>query len=159
LLVRWPAVVQSGQIIEAAVSSPDFFPTLLDAASMKPQPDQTLDGVSLLPLLKGGAIPDRSLFWHYPHYGNQGGAPSAAVRRGEWKLIQWQEDDRVELFNLASDISETTDLAPQEPQRVASLRAELQEWQEQVGAKFPVPNPNYDAAKPSGRAAKRTPNP
>lgn len=159
LLVRWPAVVQRGRVVSTPVSSPDFFPTLLDAAGTAPQPDQTLDGVSLLPLLKGGALPERPLFWHYPHYGNQGGAPSAAVRSGDWKLIHWQEDNRVELFHLATDIGETTDLAAQEPKRVASLRKELHAWQEQVGAKFPVSNPNYDAAKPSGRAAARPQNP
>ncbi len=159
LLVRWPAMVQPGKVIETPVSSPDFFPTLLDAADIKPQPDQTLDGMSLLPLLKDGALPERALFWHYPHYGNQGGAPSAAVRRGDWKLIEWQEDNRVELFNLATDIGESNDLAAQEPLRVAGLRAELHEWQEQVGAKFPIPNPNFDSVKPSGRAAKREPNP
>ncbi len=155
LLVRWPGVIQAGRIIDTPVSSPDFFPTLLDIAGKPPKPDQILDGVSLLPLLNGDAIPERSLFWHYPHYGNQGGAPSAAVRRGSWKLIEWQEDNRVELFDLATDIGETTDVATQEPQRVASLRAELQEWQKQVGAKFPTANPSYDVAKPSGRAAKR----
>jgi arylsulfatase A-like enzyme len=157
LLVRWPSVVKPGSVFNTPVSSPDFFPTLLDATTTKPHPDQLLDGVSLLPLLKGDAIPERPLFWHYPHYGNQGGAPSAAVRRGDWKLIEWQEDNRVELFNLAEDISELTDLAGQEPQRVASLRAELREWQKQVGSKFPVPNPAYNAAKPSGRSANRNP--
>ncbi|MCY2976027.1 MAG: sulfatase-like hydrolase/transferase [Planctomycetota bacterium] len=157
LLVRWPSMVKPGSVINTPVSSPDFFPTLLAATATKPHPDQTLDGVSLMPLLKGDAIPERSLFWHYPHYGNQGGAPSAAVRRGDWKLIEWQEDNRVELFNIADDISELTDLAGLEPQRVASLRSELQEWQKQVGAKFPVSNPAYDAAKPSGRSAKRSP--
>lgn len=110
-----------------------------------------------MPLLKGGALAERALFWHYPHYGNQGGAPSAAVRRGDWKLIEWQENGRVELFNLAQDIGEQTNLAEKEPQRVAGLRAELAAWQKQVGAKFPTPNPDYDATKPSGRAAQRTP--
>ncbi len=155
LLVRWPAVVKPGTVVNTPVSSPDFFPTLLEVAGAKPQPGQTLDGTSLLPLLKGGALPERSLFWHYPHYGNQGGAPSAAVRRGDWKLIEWQEDDRAELFNLAQDIGEQTNLAAKEPQRVAQLRAELAGWQKQVGAKFPIPNPNYDASKPSGRFAAR----
>ena len=158
LLIRWPAVVQAGKTIETPVSSPDFFPTLLEVAGKPPLPNQVLDGVSLVPLLKGGAIPERSLFWHYPHYGNQGGAPSAAVRHGDWKLIQWQEDSRVELFDLSIDIAESTDLASQEPERVASLRAELQEWQKQVGAKFPIQNLSYDDAKSSGRAAKRTKN-
>lgn len=159
LLVRWPKVLKAGQVIQTPVSSPDFFPTLLDAANAKPQSGQILDGVSLLPLLQGQPLPERSLFWHYPHYGNQGSAPGAAVRRGDWKLIEWQEDNHTELFNLANDISEKNDLAAMDPQRVASLRDELHEWQKKVGAKFPVPNPRYDPKKPSGRAVKRNPNP
>jgi len=158
LLVRWPAVVKPGSVIGEPVSSPDFFPTLLEAAGAKPQPGQVLDGVSLLPVFKGGTLPERPLFWHYPHYGNQGGAPGAAVRRGDWKLIEWFEDGRAELFNLAADISEQNDLAGKKPQRVGQLRAELRAWQGRVGAKLPTPNSNYDAAKPNGRAAKRNPN-
>lgn len=155
LLVRWPAVVKPGSVVKTPVSSPDFFPTLLEVAGAQPQPGQILDGTSLLPALRGEPLPERALFWHYPHYGNQGGAPAAAVRRGDWKLIEWQEENRTELFNLAEEISEQTDRAAQEPERVAQLRAELAAWQKQVGAKFPVPNPSYDAAKPNGRAANR----
>jgi arylsulfatase A-like enzyme len=156
LLVRWPAVVKPGSVVSTPVSSPDFFPTLLEAAGAKPQASQVLDGVSLMPVLKGGTLPERALFWHYPHYGNQGGAPAAAIRRGDWKLIEWQEDGRTELFNVALDISEQTDLSAKEPQRVTQMRDELHAWQKQVGAKFPIPNPAYDAAKPNGRAANRT---
>ncbi len=155
LLVRWPAVVKPGSVVGTPVSSPDFFPTLLEVAGAKAPPGQTLDGASLLPLLRGGTLPERALFWHYPHYGNQGGAPGAAVRRGDWKLIEWLEDGRSELFNLAQDLGEKNDLAAKEPQRVAQLRAELHAWQKQVGAKFPTANPNYDPARPSGRAANR----
>jgi arylsulfatase A-like enzyme len=158
LLVRWPAVVKAGRVVDTPVSSPDFFPTLLEAIGASPSPGQTLDGTSLVPVLKGGTLPERALFWHYPHYGNQGGAPGAAIRRGDWKLIEWAEDNRVELFNLGRDLSETNNLAASEPKRVTALSAELAAWQKQVGAKFPAPNPNFDAAKPSGRAAKRNPN-
>jgi arylsulfatase A-like enzyme len=157
LIVRWPGVVKPGSVAGTPVSSPDFFPTLLEVAGAKPSPGQTLDGTSLLPVLKGGRLPERALFWHYPHYGNQGGAPGAAIRRGDWKLIEWQEDGHAELFNLATDLGEQNNLAAKEPQRVARLRAELAAWQKQVGAKFPAPNPNYDPAKPDGRAAKRNP--
>ncbi|MBI4623764.1 MAG: sulfatase [Verrucomicrobia bacterium] len=155
LLVRWPGTVQAGSIIGAPVSSPDFFPTLVEAAGARPAAGRALDGVSLVSLLKGGSLPGRALFWHYPHYGNQGGAPSAAVRRGDWKLIEWEEDKRAELFNLAQDLGEKTDLAAQEPRRVEQLRAELHAWQKNVGAKLPAPNPAYDPARPSGREAKR----
>ncbi len=155
LLVRWPAVIKAGSVVSTPVSSPDFFPTLLAAAGAQPQPGQVLDGQSLLPVFKGGTLPERPLFWHYPHYGNQGGAPAAAIRRGDWKLIEWLEDGRTELFHLAQDLGEKNDLAPKEPQRVAQLRDELHAWQKQVGAKFPIPNPAYDATKPNGRAANR----
>lgn len=155
LLIRWPGVVKPGEVISIPVSSPDFFPTLLEAAGARPAPGQRLDGVSLVPVLRGSAVNERALYWHYPHYGNQGGAPAAAIRRGPWKLIHWAEDDREELFRLDLDPGETTDLAAREPQRVASLRAELSGWQQAVGAKFPSQNPAYDPAKPSGRAADR----
>lgn len=154
LVVRWPAVVKAGVVVGTPVSSPDFFPTLLEAAGAKPQPGQTLDGVSLMPVLKGGSLPERGLFWHYPHYGNQGGAPSAAVRRGDYKLIEWFEDGKVELFKLTEDIGEQADLATKQPQRVAELREELHAWQKSVGAKFPTPNPGYNPAKPDGRGSK-----
>lgn len=155
LLVRWPGVVKPGSVVETPVSSLDFFPTLLDAAGAKPAPGQVLDGASLLPILRGGSLPERALFWHYPHYGNQGGAPAAAIRRGDWKLIEWLEDGRAELFNVRADLAEAHDLAVQEPQRVTQLREELHAWQKEVGAKFPTPNPSYDPAKSSGRAANR----
>jgi arylsulfatase A-like enzyme len=117
-----------------------------------------IDGVNLVPHLRGAPAPARdALYWHYPHYGNQGGAPAAAVRRGDWKLVEWLEDNRTELFNLATDLGETTDLAPKEPQRVEKLRAELHAWQRQVGAKFPVANPTFDPARPNGRSAERNP--
>lgn len=159
LLIRWPGIVKPGREIDTPVSSPDFFPTLLDVADTKPPSGQTLDGVSLLPLLKGESLPERPLFWHYPHYGNQGGAPSAAIRRGDWKLIEWYEDRRVELFKLSTDLGEQTDLAVQEPRRATQLRDELHAWQKSVGAKLPTPNPHYDPTKPSGRAANRKSTP
>ncbi len=155
LLMRWPGVIRPGLEIGVPASSPDFYPTLLDAAGSQPQTGQRLDGQSLLPLLRGEIPPERALFWHDPHYGNQGGAPSAAIRRGEWKLIEWLEDGRAELFNLATDPGEQTDLAAKEPWRVAHLREALHAWQREVGAKFPSPNPAYNPAAPSGRAAVR----
>jgi arylsulfatase A-like enzyme len=155
LLVRWPGVVEAGSVVGAPVSSPDYFPTLLEAAGVPPRPGQVLDGVSLMPLFRGGTLPERALFWHYPHYGNQGGAPSAAVRRGDWKLIEWYEDQRIELFHLADDPGERADRAARETARAEALRDELHAWQRQVSARFPTPNPNYDPSKPSGRFAPR----
>lgn len=152
-VVRWPAVIKAGSVVSTPVSSPDLMPTLLEIAGAKPQTGQKLDGRSLAPIFKGEPVSERALFWHYPHYGNQGGAPAAAIRRGDWKLIEWLDDGRTELFNLAQDLGERTDLAAKEVQHVAALRAELRAWQKDVGAKFPIPNPVYDPAKPDGRAA------
>jgi arylsulfatase A-like enzyme len=125
-------------------------PTLLAAAKVA-QPAH-LDGTSLLPLLVDGRVlPDRALYWHYPHYANQGGAPGAAIRRGDWKLIEWFEDGKRELFNLALDASETTDVSAGEPNRVAQLTADLHAWQRDVKARFPTPNPAFNASQPDGR--------
>jgi arylsulfatase A-like enzyme len=155
LIVRWPAKIKPGLTIATPVSSPDFFPTLRDAAGATPAAKDPRDGLSLLPLFAESPLAERSLYWHYPHYGNQGGAPGSAIRQGEWKLLTWPEGDQTELFNLKQDASESNNLAAAEPQRVAALRADLAAWQKTVGAKFPIANPSYNAAKPNGRAAKR----
>ena len=154
-IVRWPAAVKSGQVIETPVSSPDLFPTLLAASQAAPEPGQTLDGINLLHLLRGEPGTERALYWHYPHYGNQGGAPGAAIRRGPLKLIHWYEDQRNELFHLSSDPGEQHDRSAEEPELAAALFAELRQWQERVGAKMPVSNPDFDAQQPNGRAATR----
>ena len=159
LVVRWPRVVKAGAVIGTPVSSPDFFPTLLEVAGAAEAGTTARRREPRFPSWQGqGQPPERPLCWHYPHYGNQGGAPGAAIRRGDWKLVEWFEDDRVELYNLAQDIGEKTDLAAKEPERVKQLRAELHAWQTEVAAKLPAPNPGYDAAKPSGRGAKRPPD-
>ncbi|MBL9144785.1 MAG: sulfatase [Verrucomicrobiaceae bacterium] len=153
LLIRWPAKVKPGSTIDTPVCGIDLAPTLIDATGATTRPGQKLDGVSLLPVLTAsGKLAERPLFWHYPHYGNQGGAPGAAMRLGDWKLIEWFEG-KTELFNLATDISEKSDLAAQEPERVKTMLAQLKAWQADVGAKFPTPNADYDPSKPDGRGA------
>ncbi|MFO0820694.1 MAG: sulfatase [Pirellulales bacterium] len=160
-LVRWPTVIKPGAKVtpgsdcSTPISSPDLFPTLMEAAHAQPDAQQTRDGVSLVPLLRGESLQERALFWHYPHYGNQGGAPAAAIRRGDWKLIHWYEGDRLELFHLASDLGEQHNVAAKEPERVAKLRAELDQWRAQVGAKLPTSNPAFDSKKTNGRFAAR----
>ena len=103
-IVRWPGHVAAGTTTDAPVSAADWTPTLLEACGVKPA--GPLDGVSLVKLLEGGSLPARPLFWHFPHYTNQGGRPGGAVREGDWKLIEHYEDGRVELFNLAKDAGE-----------------------------------------------------
>lgn len=155
LLVRWPAMIKPNSTIYTPVSSPDFFPTFLEVAGVQPNAGQVLDGISLVPVFKGGSLPDRPLFWHYPHYGNQGGAPAAAIRLGNWKLIEWQEDQTIELFDVVADEGEKLECSKERPELTQKLRDELHAWQKQVNAKFPIPNPDFDPKKPNGRAANR----
>ena len=137
LLVRWPGVTEPGSTSSIPVMSMDLYPTLLNAAGAKPAEEQIIDGVDLLPLLRDGAPPDReALFWHYPHYSNQGGFPGGAVRVGDWKLVERYEDGRVHLYNLRQDPGETRDLASENPDRVTDLRARLHRWYADTGAQF-----------------------
>ncbi|QOV91588.1 sulfatase [Humisphaera borealis] len=156
LLIRWPGVVKPETVVQDAVSGIDYFPTFLEAAGLPMPAGHPADGVSLLPLLKDGKkLADRPLYWHYPHYGNQGGAPGTAVRQGDWKLIHWFEDDKWELFNLATDLGETKDLASANPDKVAALKAEMARLHKATGSLDPIVNPAFDASKPNGRAANR----
>lgn len=101
MMITWPGVVTPGTVCDVPVISTDFYPTILEMAGLPWREAQHVDGVSLVPLLMGrGRLPDRSLYWHYPHYGNQGGSPSAAIRDGDWKLIEFFEDGRVELYEI-----------------------------------------------------------
>ena len=88
-----------------------------------------------------------ALYWHYPHYSNQGGVPSGAMRRGDWKLIEFYEDGRLELFNLKDDPGERRNLAGREARRTRAMREALERWRKEVGASMPVQNPAYDPAK------------
>jgi arylsulfatase A-like enzyme len=144
LIVRWPGVVKPGTTCSMPVISTDYFPTILAAAGASLHPEWHMDGMSLLPLLKQSGEPTaRPLYWHYPHYGNQGGIPGGAVREGDWKLIEFFEDDHVELYNLADDPVEAVDLAAKEPDRAKQLRQRLHDWRKSVDAKMPSVNPNY----------------
>ena len=145
LLVRFPGVVKPGIVIDTPVSSIDFFPTFCDAAGVRPG---GVDGASLLPLLRGGRLSSRPLFWQYPHYSNQGGEPGSAIREGDWKLIEFHRDGRRELYNLKSDLSEKRNLVEREARIAGRLAARLDSWRKQAGAVMPSANPNADAAWP-----------
>ena len=117
------------------VSSIDFYPTILELAGVSV--DHLVDGVSLVPLLGGERALERdALFWHYPHYGNQGGFPGGAVRMGRHKLVERYEDGRVHLYDLESDVGERIDLASEQSARVTTMRNRLHAWYREVGAKF-----------------------
>jgi arylsulfatase A-like enzyme len=147
LIVHWPGVTKSASVCEEPTISTDFYPTMLEMAGLAPRPAQHLDGLSVVPLLKGDKMPERPLFWHYPHYSNQGGGPGGAIRVGNYKLIEWFEDHRVELFNVKEDLGERNDLASKLPERAADLASQLHAWQKSVDASFPTPNPGYKPAR------------
>lgn len=137
LIVRWSGVAESGSTLDVPVVNMDLYPTILEAAGVPAAKDQIIDGVSLVPLLRDGSPPDReSLFWHYPHYSNQGGFPGGAVRVDDWKLIERYEDGRVHLYNLREDPGEALDIAAENPERVADLRDRLHRWYADVDAQF-----------------------
>lgn len=146
LLVRWPGVTQAGSKIAEPVCSIDFLPTFCDALGIQ---SPEVDGISIRPLLEGHSMPERPLFWHYPHYSDQGGKPAGAVRIGDWKLIEFYEDNRLELFNVKDDPGERQNLVLLESNRAKRLHTLLADWRKSVNASMPVQNPKYDPARSS----------
>ncbi|MGL4553606.1 MAG: sulfatase-like hydrolase/transferase [Gemmataceae bacterium] len=141
LIVRWPGVVRPGTTTAVPAVSHDLMPTLLSACGL---PAAEADGASLVPLLKEGTPPARDgLYWHYPHYANQGSKPGGAVRDGAYKLIEFYEDGRRELFDVVKDVGENVNLAAKEPARVEALAKKLAAWRAAVGARMPAANPGY----------------
>jgi arylsulfatase A-like enzyme len=144
-LLRYPAAVRAGTTIDTPVASIDLLPTLCEAAGLRPR---RADGISLLPMLRGEAPRPRPLFWHYPHYSNQGGEPASAIRDGDWKLIEFYLGGRRELFNLRNDPGETRNLASSQAAVAKKLGLALHQWLRQTGARLPQPNPEADPAWP-----------
>ncbi len=151
MIIRAPGVTSGGSVIDFPVTSTDFYPTLLDLAGLRRRPEQHVDGSSLVPLLRGRRFERAPLFWHYPHYGNQGGAPGAAIREGSWKLIKWYEEGATELYDLRNDEGEHYDLSELAPDRAKSMESKLDKWLKEVDANMPSSNQGYLADKPSGR--------
>ena len=156
-IVRWPRVAKAGSASHEPVVSYDYAPTIADAAGLPGGGQPAMDGRSFLPLLRGApALGRRDNFWHYPHYSPQLGRPSAAIRRGDDKLILFFEDNHLELYNLKGDIGETANLAGAQPAKAAELRRRLEEWLRETKAQLPAPNPKHDpahereAGEPSG---------
>lgn len=144
LLVRWPEKIQAGSKCSIPITTPDFYPTFLEAAQLPLMPEQHADGVSIMPLLMGEEHLDRkAIFWHYPHYGNQGGTPGCSMRMGEYKLIRFFEDNRHELYNLKEDISEENNLADDNPALLVEMQKMLDDWTLEIGAKIPQKNPDF----------------
>ncbi|WP_027136586.1 sulfatase [Gaetbulibacter saemankumensis] len=143
-LMKVPTLKNTPKKVDYPVSGIDFYPTLLDLAGVDVTPTQKLDGRSLVPLLKGESMDSRALFWHYPHYGNQGGEPSSIIRRDNWKLIHYYEDGRNELYNLSNDPSEKNDVSKDNLEVVNKLKAELDAFLVETKAELPEVNPNFD---------------
>jgi arylsulfatase A-like enzyme len=134
-IVKWPGVTKPGSTCDVPVMNTDILPTVLEACGLPAKPDLHKDGVSFASLLRGNAKPvHNALFWHFPHYGEVGSGPCSSVRVGDWKLIEWLENDSVELFNLATDLSEKNDVAAQHPEIVQQLRERLHAWRKETGA-------------------------
>ena len=152
MIVVWPGVVKPGTVCDVPVSSVDFYPTILEMTGTIGNPAHVPDGVSLTPLLKqDGTIDRAAVYWHYPHFSNQGGMPGGAVRKGRYKLIRFYDDDSVELYDLKQDAGEKNNLAGKLPDMAAEMSRLLDDWLKAVDATPCPPNPDHDPAKPLGR--------
>jgi arylsulfatase A-like enzyme len=138
LIIDGPGIENTGKVTDQPVVSMDFFTTILNIAEIQHQKN---DGENLLPVLTENKQMQRDeLFWHYPHYHGSGWKPGSALRKGDWKLIVHYEDNRTELFNLANDPKETTDVASENENKVIELKNILDAKLAESGAKFPVKN-------------------
>jgi arylsulfatase A-like enzyme len=156
MFVRWSGTIDASTKCVTPVLGTDFFPTILEMAGIERPDDQALDGVSLMPLLsQAGELERPAIFWHFPAYLESGKGvkglwrttPAGAVRVGDWKLIEFFEDGRIELYNLADDLGERNDLAETMPEKAAELLGILRTWRESVAAPVPsTPNPDYEPA-------------
>jgi arylsulfatase A-like enzyme len=142
LIIKYPGKSKPGTTIRTPVSSVDFYPSIMEMSGMKTI-HQDIDGISILPLLKKDKMKERPLFWHYPHYSNQGGEPGSAVRLGKFKLIDNFEKGKQELYDLEKDISETTDISSANPEKTKELFKLLEEWRKATNARMMIPNPNW----------------
>ena len=143
LIIFWPDFINGGKVIDTPVSSIDFFPTLCSAAGIKNSTDKVVDGLNLLPLIKGeNNIKRQSLFWHFPHYRGKIN-PYSIIRNGDWKLIKRYDGKPFELFNLKNDLSEKNDLSQDMPEKVKELNEEIMIWLLKTNAKVPRANPDY----------------
>ncbi len=141
LIVRHPNNQKmAGKTCEDVVIGTDYYPTLLELAGLNAMPNQCLDGKSIVPSLSGKKVKERDVYWHYPHYGNQGGSPATAIRSGKWKLIKFHGTDKLELYNLEADLEEQRELAKKNPEITRALEVKIEAWKKEVGAKMPTPN-------------------
>ncbi|MGD9853757.1 MAG: sulfatase-like hydrolase/transferase [Planctomycetaceae bacterium] len=147
MIVSWPGVTPAGTVSSEPVITCDFYPTILEITRTAGDAthNENVDGRSLVPLLKDpkSTLDRDALYWHYPHYHNFGASPYSAVRARDWRLVEFYEDDRSELYNLADDLSETTDLSAAHPEKKRELLAMLNRWRDDMGAQPPLKNPSF----------------
>jgi arylsulfatase A-like enzyme len=155
-IVRWPGVITPGSTCDVPAIHVDVYPTLLDIAGAKPPADYPLDGESLVPLLRdaGGSLKRDAIYQHFPGYlgigqGQWRTTPVGLIHAGDWKLMEFFEDGRLELYNLRDDIGETKNLAAQMPDKAKELHAKLVAWRKAINA--PMPTPNQDDAAPAAK--------
>ncbi len=139
-IIWMPSLVKSGREDNTLVITDDIFNTCMQVAGVN---KRSRDGVGLLPILVNKSISERSLYWNFPHYSPQHGKPGAVVRTGNFKLIEWYEDGKLELFDLKNDLGERMDLSKKFPEKVKAMKADLDEWRRTIGAKIPALNPDY----------------
>lgn len=144
LLIKPAYFNGTSKIVSEPVISHDFFPTILSLATITSEKNMKIDGVNLVPLFTGNQIARNEIFWHYPHYHSSGWTPGAAIRQGDWKLIEFYETEEVELYNLFEDLSETNNLASKYPERVTTLKQRLHEFQKSMNANKTILNTNFN---------------
>ena len=146
MIVRWPGVVAPGSTCAEPTTTADLMSTFCEATGAS-VPDQPIDGTSLVPLLRDGSatLNREAIYFHYPHYHHS--RPNGAIRKGDWKLVEFFDDGSLELYNLKDDIGETTNKAKQRPELGKQLQSMLADWRAEVGARMPTDNPKKDAAR------------
>lgn len=157
-IARWRGRISPGRVCDVPAITHDVYPTLWELAGATGVDLRDLDGVSLVPLLfdPQATLPREVLYWHLPHYHHS--TPAGAIRRGDWKLIEFFEDGRLELYDVRADPGESRNLAAEQSERASELREELAAWRERVQARMPTPNPDFDPAR-ADELARRSERP
>jgi arylsulfatase A len=149
MIIKWPGHCKKGTICEVPVTSVDFYPTIMEMLGLKIPDEKRTDGVSITSLVEGANKLDRdAIYWHFPHYSNHGmQSPGGAIRCGDYKLLEYFENNTVQLFNLKKDLGEQNDISTSNPKKVHELRTKLHQWRERINAQMMEPNPNYSVDK------------
>jgi arylsulfatase A len=155
LIVSYPPAIKSGTTSDVPAMSIDLFPTLGSLCGLARDESRRWDGVDLSPVLRQtGSIERDALYWHYPHYHPGGATPYGAIRAGDYRLVEFYEDGKAELYHLKDDVGESQDISATQSMVRDELLAKLRAWRKEVGAQMPTPNPNHDPAKDAVRGPK-----